>query len=93
MAGAGGIGCRFNHAPTCSTRVSNDVNFFPRWRKPLLRPRPGEDGREGGRPAQGQAFLRWSKYETAYVVWQEITAQRRPGTVYAAFCLFFKFRP
>ena len=38
---------------------------------------------------QGRAFLRWSRYETAYVVWQEITARRRPGTVYAAFCLFY----
>jgi hypothetical protein len=32
---------------------------------------------------QGRAFLRWSRHKTAYVVWQEITARRRPGTVYA----------
>ena len=44
MAGAGGIGYRFNLAPTFSTRVPNDVNFFPHWRKPPLRPRPGEGG-------------------------------------------------
>ena len=94
MAGAGGFRYRFNHAPTCSTRVSNDVDFFPRGWKPVLHPRPGEDGWEGHHPAQGQAFLRWSRYETAYVVWQEVTTRRRPGTVYAAIWLFsFQLRP
>ena len=73
MAGAGGIGYLFNLAPTCSTRVPNDINFLPRWRKSLLLPRPGEGGRENSHPAQGRAFLRWSRYETAYVAWQEIT--------------------
>ena len=81
----GGIGHRFNLTPTCSTRVSNNVDLFPRWRKPLLRPRPGEGGQESGHPAQGRAFLRWS---ACYVVWQKITARHRPGTVYAAFCVF-----
>ncbi len=78
MAGAGGIGYHFNLTPTCSTRVSNDVDFFPCWRKPLLHPRSGEGGQESGHPAQGRAFLRWSRCETAYVVWKEITARRRP---------------
>ena len=81
----GGIGYRFNLAPTCSTRVSNNVDLFPRWRKSLLRPRPGEGGQEGGHPARGRAFLRWS---ACFVVWQKIIARRRPGTVYAAFCVF-----
>ena len=41
-----------------------------------------------GRTAGGRAFLRRSRYKTASVVWQEIAARRRSGTVYAAFCLF-----
>ncbi|KZT21536.1 hypothetical protein NEOLEDRAFT_1181696 [Neolentinus lepideus HHB14362 ss-1] len=44
-------------------------------------PQPGEGGREGGHPAQGRVFLRWSRHETAYVVRQEITARRRPEIV------------
>ena len=78
----------FSRAPADSTRVENDLDIFPRWRKPVLCTRPGEGGKGAEHPFRGRAFLRRSRCTTASVVWQEITARRRPGTMYAAFCLF-----
>ena len=46
-----------------------------------------------GYPARGRMFLRRSRCTIASVVWQEITARRRPGTMYAAFCLLLLLRP
>ncbi|KAJ7261746.1 kinase-like domain-containing protein [Mycena haematopus] len=42
-----------------------------------------------GIPLGDHRFCVGPDYKTAFVVWQEITARRRPGTMYAALCLFY----
>jgi hypothetical protein len=70
-------------------RVSNDVDFISRRRKPQLRPRPGEDGRASGHPTQGQAFLHWSRHKTAFVVWHEIDVERGQCTPLQVSAFFY----
>ena len=66
----------FSVMPTCRTRVEDDVDSFPGWRKRVLYERLG-DGREVEHPARGRAFLRRTRYKIASMVWQAITARRR----------------
>ena len=49
-----------------------------------------EGDKGGGNSVRGRAFLRWSRYKSISMAWQEITARCRPGTMYAAaFFLYF----
>ena len=65
------------------------IDCVPGWWKPVLCKRLGESGREARHPTRGRAFLRWFRYKTAFVVWQEITARRRSRTMSATLCLFY----
>lgn len=84
-----GTGYRFGLASTCSARISNDVDSFSGWWKPLLYQRPGEAGRQGGHPAQRRGLLRRSRCEAGYVVRKEVAARCGQGTMYATLCLLF----
>ena len=43
------------------TRVEDDIDFFPRWRKPVLCTTPEDAGKGVGHPTRGRAFLRRSR--------------------------------